>query len=104
MAGRVERSSRWHSIKKLCRARDEKANARCWICGGRIDYNASNNPRSPRYSPDAYEPDHVLAVVDHPELELDMNNIRASHASCNRARGKKNMNKKTSLHSRDWGI
>ena len=61
--------------------RDRRADAPCWLCGGRIDYDA------PPMSPDAWEPDHVLTVDEHPECQLDLANIRPSHASCNRSRG-----------------
>ena len=61
--------------------RDRRANAPCWLCNQQIDYRAAP------MSPDAWEPDHVLPVIDHPELAFDPGNIRPAHASCNRSRG-----------------
>lgn len=78
-----KRSSRWGYIRKLAWERDKKAKAVCHICGQPIDYTLA-----PSSCETAYEPDHIQAFVDHPELELDLNNIAASHRRCNRARGK----------------
>lgn len=99
-----KRASQWPKVARMCKERDEKSQAKCWICGGTIDYNASNNPSNSRYSPDAYEPDHVLSVAEYPELELDMDNIKASHSSCNRSRRDKSLKKQVFKSSRDWGI
>lgn len=76
------RSSRWKYIRKLAWNRDSKARAVCWICGEPIDYSVP-----PSTTPDSYEPDHVIAVNMDASRELDLNNIRASHRRCNRARG-----------------
>lgn len=76
------RASRWPYIRKLAWDRDRKARAACHICGQPIDYTVR-----PSSEPGSWEPDHVLPVAEHPELELDLNNIRASHMRCNRARG-----------------
>lgn len=76
------RSSRWKYIRKLAWNRDSKVKAACWICGEPIDYSVS-----PSTTPDSYEPDHVIAVNMDASKELDLNNIRAAHRRCNRARG-----------------
>lgn len=66
----------------MCRERDEANDAPCGICHGAwgpIDYLSDDGPLS-------YEPDHILPFSTHPELELDMSNVRASHRMCNRSR------------------
>lgn len=78
----MQRSSRWQKIRKMAWDRDRKANAPCHICGQPIDYSLP-----PSSGPEAYEPDHVIPVAKRPDLELDLNNILASHARCNRSRG-----------------
>lgn len=81
-SGKTSRSSRWKYIRRLAWDRDRKARAVCHICGQPIDYTAK-----PSSEPFSWEPDHVLPVSKYPELELDLNNIKASHMQCNRARG-----------------
>lgn len=78
----VARASRWKYIRKLAFERDRKAQAVCHICGQPINYYLE-----PSSCADAYEPDHVIPVKKCPELELDLGNIKASHARCNRSRG-----------------
>ena len=72
----------WRKLRLQCFKRDKAANARCWLCGGAIDYSAK-----PSTTPDSWEPDHLIPVARAPELELDLSNIAASHMRCNRARG-----------------
>ena len=79
MAGR---SSRWQYIRLLAWRRDSKAKAVCHICGKPIDYFVQ-----PSTTPDSYEPDHIQPVHLRPDLELDLNNVAASHRRCNRQRG-----------------
>ena len=76
------RSSRWPHIRKLAWDRDRKAKAPCHICGDTIDYTLK-----PSSAPLAWEPDHIKPWSKNPELELDLNNIAASHTRCNRQRG-----------------
>ena len=54
----------------------------CWLCKGRIDYDAK-----PGTTPDSHNLDHYLTVKDHPELQDDPDNFRHSHKSCNQERG-----------------
>ena len=79
----MRRSSRWKYIRKMAWDRDRKAKAVCHICGQPIDYSID-----PSSAPNAWEPDHIIPVDKAPELELDLNNVAASHARCNRSRGK----------------
>lgn len=81
-AQRMRRSSRWEQVRRLAWERDYKAKAPCHICGQPINYSVA-----PSSQPDAYEPDHVIPVSKRPDLELDLLNVAASHARCNRSRG-----------------
>ena len=76
------RASGWKRIRKMTWDRDRKNNAPCHICGQPINYLLE-----PSSAPEAYEPDHIIPVAKNPELELDLNNIKASHTRCNRTRG-----------------
>lgn len=88
---RSKNTSKWQKIRRLAWDRDRRARAVCHICGQPIDYSI---PASS--APLAWEPDHVLAYAIAPELELDLNNIKASHRQCNRQRG-------TGTHDNDLG-
>lgn len=101
MATQRDKSTRWRRVREAAYERDRSANAPCWICGKPIDY------RAPSGTPDAWEPDHYLPVCDYPEHQLDLANIRPSHASCNRARGSldraaKQRAQTLGERSRDW--
>ena len=74
--------SRWRRIRRQAWERDRKAQAPCHICGQPINYMLE-----PSSAPDAWEPDHLIPVAKRPDLELDLLNIAASHARCNRSRG-----------------
>ena len=78
----MARSTRWPYIRRMAWDRDRKAKAPCHICGEPIDYFVQ-----PSSTPDSYEPDHIVPVHMRPDLELDLNNIKASHRRCNRQRG-----------------
>ena len=78
----MNRSSRWRRIRQMAWERDLKAQAPCHICGQPINYFLA-----PSSAEEAWEPDHVIPVVKRPDLELDLNNVQASHRRCNRARG-----------------
>lgn len=91
------RSKRWPYIRKLAYERDRKARAVCHICGERIDYTIK-----PSSAPLAWEPDHIQPFSRAPELELDLNNIKASHMRCNRQRGNGNNDGNLGQRSRLW--
>lgn len=95
----ASRSSRWPYIRKMAWNRDRKTRAKCHICGEDIDYFVP-----PSSTPDAYEPDHIIPVHLRPDLELDLNNIKASHRRCNRQRGdgQSNASNDVGRHSRIW--
>ena len=76
------RSTRWPYVRRMAWDRDRKARALCWICGQPIDYSLE-----PSSADTSWEPDHVQPVHMRPDLELDLNNIKASHRACNRSRG-----------------
>lgn len=85
------RSNRWPKIRRQAWDRDRRARAVCHICGERIDYSLI-----PSSAPLSWEPDHLIPVKNAPDLELDLNNIAASHMRCNRQRG-------TGVHDLDLG-
>ena len=94
----MQRSSRWKYIRKMAWDRDRKARAVCHICGQPIDYSLP-----PSSGPEAWEPDHVIPVSKRPDLELDLNNILASHTRCNRSRGDgENGENALGMRSRVW--
>lgn len=86
----------WRKIRALAWERDKKAKAICHICKQPIDYTLE-----PSSCELAWEPDHILTFNEHPELELDLMNIAASHRRCNRARGKRS-DEDIGRHSRIW--
>ena len=89
--------TRWTVTKRRAFDRDRAAGAVCWICGEPIDYDLGYSS-----GPMAYEADHYIPVADHPELEYDLGNIRASHQHCNRARQKRASIDLLGSPSRDW--
>ena len=92
------RASRWPYVRKMAWDRDRKARAVCWICGQPIDYSLA-----PSSADNSWEPDHVLPVHKRPDLELDLNNIKAAHRGCNRSRGDgTNGNNVIGQQSRIW--
>lgn len=74
----------------------QETDALCWLCGQPINYHA------PAYHPDSFELDHFYPRASHPDLALDESNFRPSHASCNRARGKKDPPLPLGKHSATW--
>lgn len=81
----MSRDSRWKYIRKMAWDRDRKNHAVCGICGQPIDYMLE-----PSSCDAAYEPDHIIPVSKDKTKELFLENIRASHRSCNRNRGTAN--------------
>jgi 5-methylcytosine-specific restriction endonuclease McrA len=55
-----------------------RAEASCWICLQRIDYDAA-----PGTTEDSHELDHYFPVSTHPDLQEDPTNFRHSHRRCN---------------------
>ena len=92
-----DRSNRWPKIRKLAWDRDRKNRAVCHICGEKIDYSLQ-----PSSAPLSWEPDHLIPVAKAPELELDLNNISASHMRCNRQRGTGSQDMALGQRSRIW--
>ena len=94
--------ARWLSVRRQAFERDRACGAGCWICAaeGRdptIDYSLGYST-----GPKAYEADHFIPVCDHPELEYDLANLRASHQACNRKRKTKAGLSLLGNPSRDW--
>ena len=98
MADRKRRGgARWNLVRRQAFERDRAAGAPCWICGRPIDYSLPISS-----CPEAYEADHYIPIDLHPEFEYDLPNIRASHMSCNRARGTRAGTDPLGEPSRDW--
>lgn len=94
----MARSGAWPRVRALAWDRDRRKRAVCHICGQPIDYFVK-----PSSTPDSYEPDHIVPVSKRPDLELDLNNIKASHRRCNRTRGDGiRGTKDLGVQSRDW--
>jgi 5-methylcytosine-specific restriction endonuclease McrA len=72
---------RWRQLRARFRSQCHAAHARCWLCGGPIDWDAAPN------TPASFEVDHALPRSTHPELAWEPANFRPSHVSCNRSRG-----------------
>lgn len=94
---RSKNTSRWGKVRKLAWDRDRHSRAPCHICGHPIDYSLQ-----PSSAPLAWEPDHIIPFATAPELELDLNNVAASHMRCNRQRGKGNNDLNLGKRSRIW--
>ena len=94
---RSNNTSRWQRIRRLAWDRDRRSKAVCHICGERIDYTLK-----PSSAPLAWEPDHLIPYSKAPELELDLNNIKASHRRCNRQRGNGEQDNGIGMRSRIW--
>lgn len=93
----MSRSTRYKThIRHLAFQRDSKANAPCWICHGPIDYYAEISS-----TPNSWEGDHVVPIAKGGE-ELDINNVRACHKRCNRARGAGDNMNDLGRQSRIW--
>jgi len=90
-------TAEWRRLRVQCFRRDKTANARCWICGGAIDYSIR-----PSSTPDAWEPDHRFSVKTHPELAEVPDNVRPSHRRCNRAKRDKAGINELGAPSREW--
>jgi len=97
MARDPRNTPEWRRLRVQCYERDKARDARCWQCGGRIDYGVA-----PSSTPTAYEPDHRLPVETHPELALLPENVMPCCRRCNRARGRKAGIDNLGVRSRDW--
>ena len=76
---------RWRELAARFKAQCAKHNEPCIHCGQLIDYLATPQTAG------AFEADHFRPIATHPDLALQIGNLRASHSSCNRSRGSKPM-------------
>jgi len=100
-AGR--KGHKWRVLRQQCFERDMRRNAVCWLCHCPINYAAEPG------QPDAWEPDHIQEVDQHPELAYDPMNIAPAHSRCNRIRGAEYLAAKKHREdcgepSEDWGL
>lgn len=91
MAGGVRTNTRrMHKLRDEFFAEGRELDAKgdpeadCWLCKGRIDYQAE-----PNTSDDSHNLDHFLTVHDRPDLQEDPTNFRHAHMLCNTSRGKR---------------
>lgn len=89
--GRLRRKTT-AAYKKRC----QEIGARCWLCEQPIDYTA------PPGTTNAFELDHFYPRADYPELTWEETNFRPAHASCNRARGKRDAPTALGPTTIDW--
>ena len=83
----ARRSPQWPKVAQACFERDRQNNSPCALCGRSIDYSLGRSTGGGKDSnPKAYEPDHIIPFHEHPEYELDMGNVQATHAGCNRSK------------------
>ena len=80
--------------------RDREAGAACWLCRKPIDYSLGYYRRGGDLM--AYAADHWLDFHDHPEYELELWNVRPSHARCNLRRQDRAGLAELGTPSRDW--
>ncbi len=83
-------SRRMHTLREQFFAEGQRLDADdatrdqsvCWICKGRIDYDAA-----PGTTDQSHELDHYHPVSLRPDLQEDPTNFRHAHARCNAERG-----------------
>lgn len=61
----------------------KKTRPKCWLCRQEIDYDLDYDASNSGY----FQVDHYYPISTHPALAADPNNLRPSHAGCNRERG-----------------
>ena len=99
----AKRSAQWQKVRLQAFERDKKRNAPCALCGRSIDYSLGMSTGGGKdYNPKCWEPDHILSVEKHPELELDLVNVQATHAGCNRSKHDRAGINLLGAPSRDW--
>lgn len=91
----------WKRLKEQFRTACAATDAPCWLCHQPIDYAIRNTPGE-QVNLEAFEPDHFHPRNTHPHLTLDPANLRPSHLTCNRARGKNLITNTLGTPSRQW--
>ena len=86
----------WTKLAKEFKSYHEELHSVCWLCRQPINYQA------PGHHPDSFEADHFLPRNDYPELALEWDNLRPSHCSCNRSRGKRDARAPIGPQTRTW--
>lgn len=93
-------SSHDHAYRKVrarFRAMCVKEDAKCHLCGDRIDYDRPDGRH-----PDAFEADHFYPVSTHPHLAYAIGNLRAAHKNCNASRGNAEVRQTLGVPSEEW--
>lgn len=98
--GARKETRRMHRLRDDFKAECAARNDPCWLCEQRtIDYAAAGDDFA---NDDRFQLDHAFTVRDFAELQEDVENFRASHASCNRARGAGHPPANLGTLSREW--
>lgn len=79
-----QRTEFYEEGKALDADPETRAEADCWLCHTRIDYDVD-----PGTTQDSHTLDHYFPVDDYPELQNEPTNFRHAHSSCNSSRGKR---------------
>lgn len=97
MATTRDRGPRAITFRTEMKSLWQPRNAACGICGqATIDWDG------PRFAPESFELDHILALRDHPELEFDPGNAQPSHSKCNRTKGARGPVAALGFTSEEW--
>lgn len=94
------KTSTGRRVRQQAWARDKQNDAPCHICHLPIDYSLGTY--RPGKSTEAWEPDHIRPRDKYPELVLELSNIAASHAHCNRAKKNKAGINELGKPTRNW--
>jgi hypothetical protein len=86
-------------VKAEFRAQCTAEDAKCWLCGMAIDYEADPNDEASKHR---FQLDHYYPASTHPEHYEDPANFRPSGAECNRERGNKAPRPGLGMLSRKW--
>lgn len=86
-------------LRKKFREECQAADARCWLCGQAIDYEAGPEDYHVEHR---FQLDHAYPVSTHPQYREDPANFRPSGALCNQRRGNKNPDAGLGVLSEEW--
>lgn len=97
-----KRDSRYRAAQQRFKRYAASHNLPCNECGHPINYTIPHNDEWGTVNIESFELDHLYSFAEHPELELDPANFRATHAGCNRAKGNNRKTPKNNPNTRAW--
>jgi hypothetical protein len=99
----IRSSHRWRVLRNHFRDHCMRINAPCRWCMLRGDIeHAAIDYQAPRFSPHAFEADHLEPIDSRPDLALAWQNLTPSHSRCNRQRGTKSCDSQGDWVVPDW--